>query len=282
MDVIALLWSIAAAHEATPKKSARRCQTWAGGADVIDFVEMTSGTGVTLGADATRPVLCVTRVKSRSLRPTWTTMFRKLRAVVKDEIGGVGLRRPLAHLLIGLLPRSGFMRTRNRIYRAAGYRNLHKTTSWFGLATLTGDADRRHNLITGRVVRFNHGCMLNVQAEIRIGDNVGFGHEVMILTESHGIGAADYRSGERFELPVTVRDGCWVGARTTIMPGVTIGEGSVIGAHSLVTGDIPPNVLAHGVPARVVRSLDVDEVREKLSDVPAPCRTTPETDRPRP
>ena len=59
----------------------------------------------------------------------------------------------------------------------------------------------------------------------------------------------------QYNLPVTIKDGVWIGAGAIILPGVTIGENSVIGAGSVVTKDIPPNVVAVGCPCRVLREI---------------------------
>ncbi|MCI6588707.1 MAG: sugar O-acetyltransferase, partial [Clostridiales bacterium] len=65
--------------------------------------------------------------------------------------------------------------------------------------------------------------------------------------------------GAQFSLPVVIKDHVWIGANVTIMPGVTIGENSVIGAGSVVTRDIPDNVVACGVPCRVMREITEED-----------------------
>ncbi|RME57147.1 transferase [Candidatus Parcubacteria bacterium] len=93
-------------------------------------------------------------------------------------------------------------------------------------------------------------------AEIVIGDNCDIAPEVAFVTGTHEIGSEMRRAGRGYCLPIEVGDGCWIGARTTILGGVHIGKGSVIAAGSVVVGDIPPNALAAGVPARVKRRLE--------------------------
>jgi acetyltransferase-like isoleucine patch superfamily enzyme len=63
------------------------------------------------------------------------------------------------------------------------------------------------------------------------------------------------RGGERYSRPVVVEDGVWVGACATILPGVTLGRGSVVAAGALVARDVPPHTLVAGVPARPIKSL---------------------------
>ncbi len=89
---------------------------------------------------------------------------------------------------------------------------------------------------------------------ISIGENSVIGYNTTILC--HEFLVDEYRVG-----PVVIGANVMVGANTTILPGVVIGDGAVIGAGSLVNRDIPPGVLAAGVPARVVRVLDEEAAR---------------------
>ncbi|WP_314059405.1 sugar O-acetyltransferase [uncultured Vagococcus sp.] len=90
---------------------------------------------------------------------------------------------------------------------------------------------------------------------VKIGNNVMIGPNVTITTTGHPI-HPDYRQGGgQFSLPVVIEDGVWIGANVVIMPGVTVGENTVIGAGSVVTRDIPANVVAFGSPCRVNRPI---------------------------
>lgn len=99
----------------------------------------------------------------------------------------------------------------------------------------------------------NAGCRFDGFGRIDIGRDVFLGPEVMILTSTHKID--DDGQVERLPTfkPVHVGDRCWLGARATILPGVTIGEGTVIGAGALVTKDCKPGAVYVGVPARQLR-----------------------------
>jgi maltose O-acetyltransferase len=101
----------------------------------------------------------------------------------------------------------------------------------------------------------NTGCTLDVHAPLVIEDNVYFGQEVMILTQTHAIGTEHRRAGLLRSEPVHIGRGAWIGARATILPGVTIGSGAIIAAGALVASDVPANVLVGGVPARTIRDL---------------------------
>ena len=99
----------------------------------------------------------------------------------------------------------------------------------------------------------NVNCNFIDDGKITIGKNVLFGPAVTIATVGHPI-APDMR-GYMYRDPVTICDNVWVGGGSTICPGVTIGENSVIGAGSVVTKDIPANVIAAGNPCRVIREI---------------------------
>lgn len=96
---------------------------------------------------------------------------------------------------------------------------------------------------------------LNPGAEIKIGANCDIAPEVCFATGSHYFGDNERRAGVGYAAPIVIGDGCWIGLRATILPGVTIGEGAVIAAGAVVANNVPANVLAGGVPAIVIRSL---------------------------
>ena len=100
---------------------------------------------------------------------------------------------------------------------------------------------------------------------VRIGADTAVGPQVLILTSTHAIGppAARVTGGDMYA-PVTIGRGCWIGARATILPGVSIGDGCVIAAGSVVTTDCEPNGLYAGVPASRKRDLP----RTSLSSQP--------------
>ena len=93
--------------------------------------------------------------------------------------------------------------------------------------------------------------------ELVIGDNVMMAPEVIILTLSHDIStsSAPLITSKRKVTRVIIEDGAWIGIRCIIMPGVRIGKNAVIGAGAVITKDIPPNTLAGGVPAKVIKFL---------------------------
>jgi len=91
---------------------------------------------------------------------------------------------------------------------------------------------------------------INALHGVDIGDNVQIGSHCSI----YSVSTIDCLFGK-----VTLRNNCRIGSHSTVLPGVTIGKNSIIGAHSLVNKDIPDNVVAFGVPAKVVRKLNNDK-----------------------
>jgi maltose O-acetyltransferase len=107
----------------------------------------------------------------------------------------------------------------------------------------------------GEWVWINHRAYFDTRDWIRIGDRVGFGMEVMVLTSTHEPGDHFNRRGAYRSAPVTIGAGSWIGARATIMPGVTIGEGVTVAAGAVVTRDCEPDGLYAGVPATRIKDL---------------------------
>ncbi|AJD48522.1 acetyltransferase (isoleucine patch superfamily)-like protein [Isoalcanivorax pacificus W11-5] len=93
-------------------------------------------------------------------------------------------------------------------------------------------------------------------ADISVGRGVDIGPEVSIITGGHEIGNETRRAGKGSNEPVTISDGCWIGARVLILGGVTIGAGTVVAAGAVVTDNLDGGSLYAGVPARKVKSLD--------------------------
>jgi len=111
----------------------------------------------------------------------------------------------------------------------------------------------------------NQGVVFEGRAPITLGSKVALAPDVLILTSTHAIGPTQWRAGNGTPeyRPVTVGDGSWIGARTLILPGVSIGAGCVIAAGSVVIDDCPPNTLWAGVPAVFKRPLlDADALLE--------------------
>ncbi len=115
-------------------------------------------------------------------------------------------------------------------------------------------------LHVGRGTFINRECLFDTSAPIHIGARCAIGMRVMVITASHDTGPSDRRAGELSALPVTIGDGCWLGAGAMILPGVTIGEGCIIAAGAIVRVDCDADTLYAGVPAIAVRPLSGREL----------------------
>ncbi|WP_253650435.1 sugar O-acetyltransferase [Vibrio sp. Y29_XK_CS5] len=107
----------------------------------------------------------------------------------------------------------------------------------------------------GDNVYANFNLTLVDDTHIYIGDHVMIGPNVTIATAGHPIVPELRRDIAQFNIPVHIGNNVWIGANSVVLPGVTIGENSVIGAGSVVTKDIPANVVAVGNPCRVLREI---------------------------
>jgi maltose O-acetyltransferase len=116
--------------------------------------------------------------------------------------------------------------------------------------------DYGSNITIGDNVFFNFNCVILDVASVTIGSNVLFAPGVQIYAATHPLSAAQRRIGLELGKPVAIGDDVWIGGGVIICPGVSIGNRSVIGAGSVVTKDIPEDVLAYGNPCRVVRAIE--------------------------
>ena len=105
----------------------------------------------------------------------------------------------------------------------------------------------------------NFNLTLVDDTHIYIGNNVMFGPNVVIATANHPVHPGLRRLTAQYNLPVHIGDNVWLGAGVLVMPGVRIGENSVIGAGSVVTKDIPANCVAFGNPCRVKREISEED-----------------------
>ncbi len=101
----------------------------------------------------------------------------------------------------------------------------------------------------------NHGAEFLDVGKIVVGADVQMGPNVQLLTATHPIEPGPRRDGWESSEPITVEDNVWLGGGVIVCPGVTIGENTVVGAGAVVPRDLPPNVVAVGNPARIVRRI---------------------------
>ncbi|WP_319580743.1 sugar O-acetyltransferase [uncultured Methanospirillum sp.] len=114
------------------------------------------------------------------------------------------------------------------------------------------------NITFGKNFYANFNCVILDCARVQIGENTLLGPGVQIYTATHPVNPSTRRSHVECAYPVTIGDNVWIGGGSIILPGVTIRNNSVIGAGSVVTKDIPDDVVAVGNPCRVMRSINLD------------------------
>lgn len=112
-----------------------------------------------------------------------------------------------------------------------------------------------HHVHLGRNVYANFNLTLVDDTHIYIGDCTMMGPNVTIATAGHPVLPELREKGYQYNVPVHIGRNCWLGAGVIVLPGVTIGDNTVIGAGSVVTRDIPANVVAVGSPCRVLREI---------------------------
>jgi maltose O-acetyltransferase len=115
--------------------------------------------------------------------------------------------------------------------------------------------DYGYNIHVGAGFYANFSCVILDTARVDIGAGVFFGPGVHVYTATHPLDPDERLSGLEYGRPVKIGARAWLGGGSIVLPGVSVGEGSTIGAGSVVTRDIPEHVLAAGNPCRVLRSL---------------------------
>lgn len=112
------------------------------------------------------------------------------------------------------------------------------------------------NIHIGSRVFFNFNCVVLDVAPVTIGDRTMFGPNVQIYTATHPVNPVERSSGVEYAKPISIGSDVWVGGSAVICPGVTIGDRSIIGAGSVVTKDIPSDVIAAGNPCKIIRGVE--------------------------
>lgn len=144
----------------------------------------------------------------------------------------------------------------NLLPRGLRWRALRAAGLSVGRSTINaGGFYGGRGIVIGEGCFINHRVFLDNAAPVTIAQNVSIGPGVTVITGSHSVSDGERRAGQPRASAVDIREGAWIGASVTILPGVTIGSGALVAAGSLVSRDVPANTLVTGVPARAVRDL---------------------------
>lgn len=114
-------------------------------------------------------------------------------------------------------------------------------------------SDFGENINIGKNVFVNHACTFMDRGGITLEDNVLIGPKVNLVTTNHPINPAERRA--TVSRPIVIKKGAWIGVGVTILPGVTVGENSIVAAGAVVTADVPPNTIVGGVPAKFIKNI---------------------------
>lgn len=112
----------------------------------------------------------------------------------------------------------------------------------------------------------NFNLVIVDDGDVYIGDNVMIAPNVTISPTGHPVEPETRKLGMQFSIPVKIGNNVWIGSNSVILPGVSIGDNSVIGAGSIVTRDIPPNVVAVGNPCKVLRPINENDKKYYYKD----------------
>jgi acetyltransferase-like isoleucine patch superfamily enzyme len=167
-----------------------------------------------------------------------------------DLVSFASKRRPrlpmaLVDAVLGRCPPFIGARTITAALRLAGAKISPSTLFW-GLPELVGEGDYVSRLEIGELCGLNFGCYFELAASITLEPHVAVGHEVMLLTRTHDPTRASHRGEPSVAKPIRVGAGSWLGSRCVVLPGVTIGPGSVVGASVVVREDLPANTMLAG------------------------------------
>ncbi len=185
--------------------------------------------------------------------------------LIRSEIDVFHPRLWLARIMVAFLPIHSGNHLRALALRLAGF-DIGPRVVFFGMPRIVGSKNLYQNLKIGQGSWFNIDCYMDLGDKITIGEQAGFGHEVMLLTTTHELGGPERRVGPPKTAPVHIGSGVWLGARCTILPGVTVHNGAVVGAGSIVTRDVPANTIVAGVPAQVIRRLDENDENHRSNN----------------
>ena len=113
--------------------------------------------------------------------------------------------------------------------------------------------DFGENINIGKNVFVNHACTFMDRGGITLEDEILIGPKVNLITTNHPVNPSERRA--TISHPIVIKKRAWIGAAATIMPGVTIGENSIVAAGAVVTRDVPANTIVGGVPAKLIRAI---------------------------
>ena len=176
------------------------------------------------------------------------TGWERIKILLHEETFGFHPRLVALNAVVAFLPRHQALRARSRLFALAGFR-IGAGTRLAAPPKINGGDALFENLVIGTDCSIDVDCVFDLEERLTIGDRVTIGPGVMILTSTHELDIREHRAGAVQRSPVIIGDGAWLGARSTILPGVTVGAGAVVNAGSVVNKDVLPHTRVGGIPA---------------------------------
>jgi maltose O-acetyltransferase len=189
------------------------------------------------------------RVEPKDL-PIW----RRALTAAHAEVVGIHPRLHAYNLAASLLPTRHSAELRAKLLRLTGA-VIGEGTKIHGPIKITGPGDLMKRLQVGEDCNVGAECVLDLSAELSIGDRVTLEPGVMILTSTHELDFPQHRAGKVLLNPVSVGVGAWLRARAVVLPGVKIGAGAVVEVGAVVNKDVEPNARVGGIPAAKLETL---------------------------
>ncbi len=185
--------------------------------------------------------------------------LQKVVDALKLELYGLHPRLHALTMAASLLPRRNAAQARARLFSLAGFQ-VGPGTRLHSSPRISGGVTLFNNLIIGKDCSIDEDCVFDLEECITIGDRVSIGPGTMILTSTHELGKREHRAGPITKSPVRVDDGALLGARSIILPGVTVGAGAVVNPGAVVNKDVLPHTRVGGAPAVQLEVLSSDDV----------------------
>ena len=176
------------------------------------------------------------------------TGWQKVLTLVREETSGIHPQLMALQLALSFLPKHQAQSARAQLFALAGFR-VGPDTRIASTPKINGSRTLFSNLIVGANCVIEADCVFDLEERITIGDRVALGPGVMILTSTHELDIRAHRAGPVVRSPVTIGDGAWLGPRSLILAGVTIGAGAIVDAGSVVNKDVPAQTRVGGIPA---------------------------------
>ncbi len=196
----------------------------------------------------------MSEVKQKSFAGKSKVAFGMIRASAR---GSQQSRSRASNLLGSVLPTFTSGVVRSRILRLFGF-DVHPASFVEApIKIISGRSGSHKRLHVGARTVLTTGLVFNLDDHITIHEGATIGPFCLLYTSTHAIGPSSFRCGpELVVAPIVIGRGAWLALNCTILPGVTIGDGAVVAAGSVVTSDVAPNTMVGGVPAKFIKNLD--------------------------